>query len=84
MFPVSERKSPGESAGGRPGAAASRCSGARRTGRAGPGLTVRAIVDAAIELADADGIDAVSMRAIADRLGAGTMSLYTHVPASRC
>ena len=41
---------------------------------------MRAIVEAAIELADADGIDAVSMRAIAERLGAGTMSLYTHVP----
>lgn len=49
-----------------------------RPGRSG--LTVRAIVDAAIALADADGIDAVSMRAIAERLGAGTMSLYTHVP----
>jgi AcrR family transcriptional regulator len=49
-----------------------------RPGRSG--LTVRAIVDAAIVLADADGIDAVSMRGIAERLGAGTMSLYTHVP----
>ena len=39
------------------------------------------IVDAAIELADADGIGALSMRAIAGRLGAGTMSLYTHVPS---
>jgi len=43
-------------------------------------LTVRAIFDAAIGLADAEGIDAQSMRAIAERLGAGTMSLYTHVP----
>lgn len=49
-----------------------------RPGRSG--LTVRAIVQAAVELADAGGIDAVSMRAVADRLGAGTMSLYTHVP----
>ena len=49
-----------------------------RPGRSG--LTIRAIVDAAVALADADGIDAVSMRGIADRLGAGTMSLYTHVP----
>jgi AcrR family transcriptional regulator len=49
-----------------------------RPGRSG--LTVRAIVDAAIALADGSGIDAVSMRAVADHLGAGTMSLYTHVP----
>lgn len=49
-----------------------------RPGRSG--LTVRAIVDAAIALADADGLDAVSMRAIAEKLGAGTMTLYTHVP----
>ncbi|GAA0572682.1 TetR/AcrR family transcriptional regulator [Kribbella sandramycini] len=44
------------------------------------GLTVRAIVDAAIELADANGLEAVSMRMVAERLKVGTMSLYTHVP----
>lgn len=44
------------------------------------GLTVAAIVDAAIELADTEGLEAVSMRQVADRLGAGTMTLYTHVP----
>jgi AcrR family transcriptional regulator len=44
------------------------------------GLTIAAIVAAAIELADADGLEAVSMRQVAVRLGAGTMSLYTHVP----
>lgn len=44
------------------------------------GLTVRAIVTAAIELADASGLDAVSMRLVAEQLKAGTMSLYTHVP----
>ena len=49
-----------------------------RSGRSG--LTVRAIVRAAIELADAGGIEAVSMRSVADKLGAGTMSLYTHIP----
>lgn len=49
-----------------------------RPGRSG--LTVRAIVRAAIELADGGGIEAVSMRSVADRLGAGTMSLYTHIP----
>lgn len=44
------------------------------------GLTVRAIVDTAIELADAHGLDSVSMRMVAEQLKAGTMSLYTHVP----
>ncbi|WP_280258618.1 TetR/AcrR family transcriptional regulator [Nocardia abscessus] len=38
-----------------------------------------AIVDAAIELADTEGLDALSMRRIADRLGVGAMSLYRHV-----
>jgi AcrR family transcriptional regulator len=49
-----------------------------RPGRSG--LTVRAIVAAATELADAEGLPAVAMRRVADRLGVGTMSLYTHVP----
>ncbi|MBY6412903.1 TetR/AcrR family transcriptional regulator [Rhodococcus sp. BP-252] len=44
------------------------------------GLTVDSIVAAAIELADAEGLDAVSMRRLADALGVGAMSLYTHVP----
>jgi AcrR family transcriptional regulator len=44
------------------------------------GLSVDRIVQAAIEVADADGLAALSMRRVADRLGAGTMSLYTHVP----
>jgi AcrR family transcriptional regulator len=45
-----------------------------------PTLTVDAIVSAAIELADEAGLGALSMRALAERLGVGTMSLYTHVP----
>jgi len=49
-----------------------------RPGRSG--LTVGAIVTAAMDLADADGMAAVSMRRVADRLGVGAMSLYTHVP----
>ncbi|MFI1386013.1 TetR/AcrR family transcriptional regulator [Embleya sp. NPDC020886] len=44
------------------------------------GLTVDRIVRAAVEIADADGIGALSMRAVAERLGVGTMSLYTYVP----
>jgi AcrR family transcriptional regulator len=42
-------------------------------------LTRAAVVDAAIELADADGFGALTMRKIADRLGVGTMSLYRHI-----
>jgi AcrR family transcriptional regulator len=45
-----------------------------------PKLTVAAIVARAIAIADADGLDALSMRRVADELGVGTMSLYTYVP----
>ncbi|GGK38128.1 TetR/AcrR family transcriptional regulator [Nocardia camponoti] len=44
-----------------------------------PRLSKSAIVDTAIDIADANGLDALSMRRIADRLGVGTMSLYRHV-----
>jgi AcrR family transcriptional regulator len=44
-------------------------------------VTVDQIVDAAISLADAEGLDAVSMRNVADRLGIAPMSLYTYVDA---
>ncbi|GAA4894300.1 TetR family transcriptional regulator [Stackebrandtia albiflava] len=45
-----------------------------------PALTVDAIVDAAIELADARGMDGVSMRAVGERLGRTGMALYSYVP----
>ncbi|GGT41377.1 TetR/AcrR family transcriptional regulator [Streptomyces purpureus] len=38
------------------------------------------IVAAAVRIADADGIDALSMRRIAADIGCGTMSLYNYVP----
>lgn len=44
-----------------------------------PGLTREAIVAAAIAIADADGISAVSIRRVASMLGARAMSLYTHI-----
>lgn len=45
------------------------------------GLTVTTIVRAGIEVADAGGLEALSMRKVADHIGAGTMSLYAHVPS---
>jgi AcrR family transcriptional regulator len=45
-----------------------------------PELSLDQIVSAAIEVADSDGLDNLSMRRVADRLGTGTMSLYRHVP----
>lgn len=45
-----------------------------------PGLTLERIVEAAVELADRDGIAALSMRNVAAALGVGTMSLYRYVP----
>ncbi|SCG50544.1 transcriptional regulator, TetR family [Micromonospora echinaurantiaca] len=49
-----------------------------RKGR--PDLSVDRIVRAAIEVADTEGLAALSMRRVAERLGVGTMSLYTYVP----
>ena len=43
-------------------------------------LDLETVVRAAIELADAEGLEAISMRRVADRLKMGTMSLYTYVP----
>ena len=54
---------------------------APRAGRRGPRsrLTGTEVVDAAIEIADADGLAAVTMRRLGERLGISTMSVYTHV-----
>jgi AcrR family transcriptional regulator len=50
--------------------------------RPGPraGLDIDRVVSAAVRLADAEGLAALSMRRVAAELGVGTMSLYTHVP----
>ncbi|HSK96497.1 MAG TPA: TetR/AcrR family transcriptional regulator C-terminal domain-containing protein, partial [Euzebyales bacterium] len=45
------------------------------------GLTVDAIVAAAIEVADEHGMAALSMRAVGERLGRTGMALYTYVPS---
>ena len=44
-----------------------------------PKLTTELIVDTAINVADRDGLPALSMRRIADELGVGAMSLYRHI-----
>ncbi|WP_406859975.1 TetR/AcrR family transcriptional regulator [Streptomyces sp. HUAS MG47] len=52
-----------------------------RTGRGPrPAYSRADIVAAAVRVADADGIDAVSMRRVAAEIGCGTMSLYNYVP----
>jgi AcrR family transcriptional regulator len=45
-----------------------------------PALSQEAIVAAAVGLVDEHGPDALTMRAVAERLGCGVMSLYRHVP----
>jgi AcrR family transcriptional regulator len=44
-----------------------------------PRLSRERIVDAALRIVDAGGLDAVSMRSVADALGTGPASLYAHV-----
>ncbi|TBY76350.1 TetR/AcrR family transcriptional regulator [Rhizobium leguminosarum] len=42
-------------------------------------LSLERIVATAVELLDAEGVDGLKMRRLADRLGSGAMSLYWHV-----
>lgn len=56
----------------------SRSTGAA-TASGGPPLSLERIVATAVELLDTQGVDGLSMRRLADRLGAGAMSLYWHV-----
>ncbi|MGZ9932199.1 TetR/AcrR family transcriptional regulator C-terminal domain-containing protein [Streptomyces sp. NC-S4] len=46
-----------------------------------PELTLDRIVRAAIEIADAEGLAALSMRGVAARLGVAAMSTYRYVPS---
>ncbi|GAA0589242.1 TetR/AcrR family transcriptional regulator [Actinomadura livida] len=46
-----------------------------------PRLSLERIVEAAVALLDAEGVDGFSMRRLAARLDAGTMSLYEYVKA---
>jgi AcrR family transcriptional regulator len=51
----------------------------RRRPRGAEPLSRERILEAAIDLADRDGIDSLSMRRLADALGVDPMSLYNHV-----
>ena len=55
--------------------------GRRERGKRGPrpGLSADAIVEAAVRIADADGLEAISMARVAAELGFTTMSLYRYV-----
>jgi AcrR family transcriptional regulator len=55
----------------------------RSRGRRGPRaqLTAERIADAAIRIADADGLESLSMQRIAADLGYSTMSIYNHIPS---
>ena len=45
-----------------------------------PKTSLAEVVDAGVAIADAEGLEALSMRKVASRLGIGAMSLYTYVP----
>jgi AcrR family transcriptional regulator len=51
----------------------------RRGGPVRPALSRTAIVEAALAVADADGLDAVSMRRVAEELETGASALYVYV-----
>jgi len=55
--------------------------GRRERGKRGPrpGLSADAIVEAAVRIADAEGLEAISMARVATELGFTTMSLYRYV-----
>ncbi|MGX6601540.1 TetR/AcrR family transcriptional regulator [Micromonosporaceae bacterium Da 78-11] len=54
-------------------------SGEKKRGRR-QGLSVPRVVETGIALADAEGLDAVTMRRVAQELGVVPMTLYTYVP----
>ena len=83
-------EAPGNRADGSPGArgipgAVAAAWGVRERPHRGPkpALTLGRIVTAAVALADAEGLDAVSMGRVAAELGAAPMSLYRHVSARK-
>jgi AcrR family transcriptional regulator len=53
------------------------------TDRARPSLSRERVAEAALELANSEGLDALSMRRLADSLGVGTMTLYGYFRSKR-
>lgn len=45
-----------------------------------PRTSLAEVVDAGVAIADAEGLEALSIRKVAGRLGIGAMSVYTYVP----
>jgi AcrR family transcriptional regulator len=70
------------SGGGDPGRTIELLWGLRDAPRRGPKprFSVAQITRAAIDLADGEGLAALSMRRVAERLGITAMSLYTYIP----
>ena len=67
---------------GLPGAVAAAWGGRERPHKGPrPALSLPRIVAAAVRVADAEGLDAVSMGRVAAELGTAPMSLYRHVSA---
>jgi AcrR family transcriptional regulator len=75
------------SGGGDPGRSIALLWGVADPNRAGgrrgpkPRRSVAEVVAAAIQLADAEGLAAISMRRLAEAIGLSPMSLYTYVPS---
>jgi AcrR family transcriptional regulator len=74
--PFESKPSPGSA----PWWLARRITASRRRPRA-DGLTVDRISEAALQVAERDGLEALTMRRVADELGTGPASLYRHVAA---
>jgi AcrR family transcriptional regulator len=71
------------SGSGDPGRSIALLWGVAGSGRRGPKPrhSVEQVVQAAIDLADKEGLAALSMRGVAEMLGLSPMSLYTYVPS---
>jgi len=69
--------------GGDPGRSIALLWGVTEPGRRGPkaSRSVDEVVHAAVALADAEGLAALSIRRVAEALGLSAMSLYTYVPS---
>lgn len=48
-------------------------------GQAAPGVAAERVVDAALELVETEGLDALTMRGVAARLGVAVTAIYWHV-----